>query len=1255
MYVYFPNNAPTESNDIGDQDNTQNNLSSTIEQNQHSDQFLNYDKDIDNLIVDVLSDVILENKDPFNIANNFIDYTENYYPEENLFNNIDDVSDAIHITELRDTNTNYENNASTGDLCGNKLEYHQLKTANIEPLVNTNAFIENNNILVNIPEQPHTSFDKNNECFEIGEMVNYNEKNSEEREIESISPEFEVPKELKLTANLYNFVNIASVSLVSNIYENAIKKINFDEENLLKNLIIEEFGDAIKLRGFDQSNMNLSRTYSKIGKYILDITSSDINNIMKFADTPITPGMSISDIKNKCISNKIFFDKLHKSCKEIAIATDKIPAENFLHIIQSRVGFGAKEYFDANVRKISINRKNKFSLLLKYLVVNSLLGLPRKIKYEIENFSATDISNGLFVQLHGVYITKSFMRNMLEIYAINKSIMDDDRKVVYKSFYELFKTIKENLEKELQVSSLLFKERVYSPNDRIIKSITKYLISDIANIYFGKKSILLTENADETLPISFNQHRRYIDIEDIRNFEQRSNPQLPSTSSNASEEYEKHPSATRNISENTIREELSKEFTFDDCTFDDCGRYVLPEELILISGSYIFNYKISHTLANVSIYEYAIMSIEIDEKGLLKSTILEDFNDLIEFKGFNKSLMDISLTYSKISKYISNKSSPYINEIMKDTDILITPGMSISDIKDKCTSNKIFFDRLQEHCNKIEEDVDETWRKDFFTIIQSSISFGPSNNLNFSMKKISCSRRNKIYKALKFLIVNVIRNLPLKIKHTIGNMEPVDILKGEFVFTHNVYLTKSLIKNVANIYYINRNLSIEDPIIKENLEKKLCESITVYKETTFKLSKSMAKLLADYLLLDMNNIHYSDKCSMLVASGPAYHDKQPPASNATKEQHFGNKDNKITFDKNSTQDSWGIMSKLFSYEPLPSISDPQATDKGSQKHSLQHQVKYKIPKELKITTKLYSYNNIYSAKLVENMYEKIIKMTNFDERKLINETMLKVFNKKMEKNDFSESNTNFSSTHSNLRKYILSKVSPYINDIIPSSDVVIVNGMSTSDIKDKCISNRVFFDKLYKYCMDISEKIDKIPHEYFLYIIQGHIRINSGESLTTNVKSISRDKKNVLSTLSKFLILESIRNLPNKIISEIKKLDLASISEILFVKLHGTYLTRSFIRNLTKTYPADMVNKLLDKKSILEEKVKKALTESVVLHEEKALAPNEFMVELMTKHLLSDIVNFSLKNKTKPTTDDKEPNESRKRKADEQLCVSHDA
>ncbi|WP_092343188.1 hypothetical protein [Candidatus Ichthyocystis sparus] len=54
--------------------------------------------------------------------------------------------------------------------------------------------------------------------------------------------------------------------------------------------------------------------------------------------------------------------------------------------------------------------------------------------------------------------------------------------------------------------------------------------------------------------------------------------------------------------------------------------------------------------------------------------ILRKFN-------IDKSSINLSVTYSNVRNYISDKIHPYLDNIIRVTDILISPGMSISYIK----------------------------------------------------------------------------------------------------------------------------------------------------------------------------------------------------------------------------------------------------------------------------------------------------------------------------------------------------------------------------------------------------------------------------------------------------------------------------------------------------------------------------------------------------------------------------------------------
>lgn len=291
-------------------------------------------------------------------------------------------------------------------------------------------------------------------------------------------------------------------------------------------------------------------------------------------------------------------------------------------------------------------------------------------------------------------------------------------------------------------------------------------------------------------------------------------------------------------------------------------KFEIPEELNLITSSHhiskIYSYK---SIENI--YEYAIKKISTDDTGILRRIILSEFKDKIKSKKFNQSRMDYSLTCSKIRKYIVDIVSPYINSIIQNSDALITPGMSIEDIRDNYISNDVFFNKLHKCCEEISKDIHRVPLEEFSTIIQSNISFGQGYFIKTNMNTIAASKKLRISKALKYLVLSNLRKLPKKIISVIKNFETIDVFKGTFILLHNVYVIKSFIIDIMKIHddvekamMKNRSLKFDYSLAKTKLEEAINKLVILHEGKVFLPNKSMTKLMIEHLLLDATKIYY---------------------------------------------------------------------------------------------------------------------------------------------------------------------------------------------------------------------------------------------------------------------------------------------------------------------------------------------------------------------------------------------------------------
>ncbi|WP_141663755.1 hypothetical protein, partial [Candidatus Ichthyocystis sparus] len=189
------------------------------------------------------------------------------------------------------------------------------------------------------------------------------------------------------------------------------------------------------------------------------------------------------------------------------------------------------------------------------------------------------------------------------------------------------------------------------------------------------------------------------------------------------------------------------------------------------------------------VYIDAIKKIGIDNNGSFKNCVLEKMSEIIERRNLLKSSIDLSQTYSNIRKYVLDKISSLFEDDTIDSGILITPGMSISDLRSSCTSNTNFFKKLQKQCGKIAKSIRASTDRYFSRILQTyvCINYKSHSDSTYKHKRIKfCSNQNKLLKKLKELIINTILNLPSSIICEINRFNQNGIVNSLFSEVHGV-------------------------------------------------------------------------------------------------------------------------------------------------------------------------------------------------------------------------------------------------------------------------------------------------------------------------------------------------------------------------------------------------------------------------------------------------------------------------------------
>ncbi|WP_141663245.1 hypothetical protein, partial [Candidatus Ichthyocystis sparus] len=603
-----------------------------------------------------------------------------------------------------------------------------------------------------------------------------------------------------------------------------------------------------------------------------------------------------------------------------------------------------------------------------------------------------------------------------------------------------------------------------------------------------------------------------------------------------------------------------------------------------------------HTKSNsIIVYIDAIKKIGIDTNGLFKSRVLEKICKTLERRNLLKSHIDLSKTYSNIRKYVLDKISSLLEDGTVDSGILITPRMSVSDLRSSFISNGMFFKKLRDLCEKVKKDIRVTPNNNLSHIFQSYIILNNSSYLKSTKHDIRFHpQKHRFIPDLKELIIDTVSNLPNSIISEIEKIDPKNIVNYLFSDVHGVLVSKSSIKNMKLLFTPNRhefefankrfddNLNSFNKLLEKiaNIVRKFC----IFHDGVFLPDESMVEQLSKYLLSDMYGVSskFHKKLKLLGKNIP------------NPRESIDNVDLKRNYTKDVT------------------TSVTRNTDPSEQKTMI---------KEFGI--KPYRKINLLSAGNTSNIYESAIKKISIDNNLWFRDSVLEELGAYITSRGFTKSSLDLSKTYSNVRKYVLDKISPYINNALTTTDVLITGGMSLSNLAYNFASNNHFFEKLSKNCEEAVKNINLVPSNYFSSIIQSHIYFDSSERLLIS-------KRNKLCTATKLLIIETISNLPNNIIHELKKFNPNEISDGLFVNIHNIHLQKSLIRKLELIFNS---NKLPDDKFIsnlnflnnLLTKIFIEVESHSVLHEGKIFFPGEHTAKLLSKYLLSDMYSVSVK------------------------------
>ncbi|WP_176696505.1 hypothetical protein, partial [Candidatus Ichthyocystis sparus] len=342
----------------------------------------------------------------------------------------------------------------------------------------------------------------------------------------------------------------------------------------------------------------------------------------------------------------------------------------------------------------------------KELIIDTISNLPNSIISEIEKIDPKNIVNSLFSDVHGVLASKLLIKNMNLLFESNRHKFEFSNK----RFDDNLNSFNKLLEKIANIvrKFCIFHDGFFLPDESTVEQLSKYLLSDMYGVSskFHKKL---------KLPAQDIQKPR----ESIDNINFKSN-------------YTKD--VTRSVTRNTDPSEqktMTKEF---------CIKPYRKTKLLSADNT-------------SNIYEYAIKKINVDNNCQFKDSVLEELSACVTSRGFTKSSINIDATYLNVRKYIWDKISPCISDDITTTDVLITQGISLSDLLHNCVSNKVFFEKLNKNCEEIAKNIYFIPDHYFLSIIQTCIYLGSPKHI-----QIPYTNKNKLCSELKLLIMETISN-----------------------------------------------------------------------------------------------------------------------------------------------------------------------------------------------------------------------------------------------------------------------------------------------------------------------------------------------------------------------------------------------------------------------------------------------------------------------------------------------------------------
>ncbi|WP_092343761.1 hypothetical protein [Candidatus Ichthyocystis sparus] len=542
------------------------------------------------------------------------------------------------------------------------------------------------------------------------------------------------------------------------VYIDAIKKIGIDNNGLFKSSVLKKISKMIKINeriNLLKSYINLSPTYSNIRKYILDKLSSLFEDNSVDLDILITPGMSISDLRSSFISNSIFFEKLSKSCEEAVKNINLVPNNCFSRIIQSHI------YLDSPERLLITNKKNKLCSAIKRLITETISNLPNNITHELKKFNPNEIADGLFVNIHNVYLQKSLIRKIELIFNSNK--LPDDKFI---SNLDFLNNLLTKIFIEVESHPVLHSGKTLFPGEHTAKLLSKYILSDMYNI-------------------STKIHKKLSLHEHTKDGTSESN-------------YEK--SSEINIHDN-MKISLLKNHSL-----------LIPQKKL----------KWNHNpVSPLYIYKLALSGIDIDKSNFKSSFIdkSKHYWSVIKHLSEKEKIdIDLSITYTNVKNYILETFSPFLKEIEEETrsKIKLTNGMTIDELRLSYASNEEFLDKLREFCNKVIISIKNPRNTILTDLIQSNVPLGTEISKKIRMKK---GRKNSFLNEIKKLLITNISNIPEVLSESIKLLPHADIINGFFSNFYDMYVDNESLLKAKLIFDTIPLKVINDPLLSESVDK----------------------------------------------------------------------------------------------------------------------------------------------------------------------------------------------------------------------------------------------------------------------------------------------------------------------------------------------------------------------------------------------------------------------------------------------------